>query len=104
RTVLRPTGGVSGLKGNVQHVAFDPGGKWLAACVDSSMRHVWDLAKLSEPRLVQPRQGLWQGELASSPDGQLLACVSTKGVKLYRTADWKALPDLPDNPDKVIAV
>jgi sugar lactone lactonase YvrE len=80
--------------GRAEALAFSPDGKWLAVGQSGQA----DVVRLYDPDTGQCRKTLPADEfaihksvVAFSADGKLLAVGCSKGIRLYRTADWEEL-------------
>ncbi len=106
---LRPAIHLDGLSGWISALAFQPGGRWLAAGGGNQIIHLWDLKRENPavaPVILSGHQG-WIWSLAFSPDGSFLASGSEDGTSRVwdlRAADPSAQPLVLRQGERVGAV
>jgi WD40 repeat protein/serine/threonine protein kinase len=82
---------------NIEGVAFDCTGQFLASADDDSTVRIWDVHAGKEHVMLQPKHEGHALTVAFSPDGKYLASGSLdRTVKLWSTGTWKLVRAIPD--------
>jgi WD40 repeat protein/serine/threonine protein kinase len=82
---------------NIQGVAFDPAGRFVASTGNTGMVLVWDLCAGGGPVTLRPKHDGNGYSVAFSPDGKYLVSASMdRTVRVWNSGTWELLRTLPD--------
>ena len=86
-----------GHRWNINDLAFDVTGRFLASAGNDGTVFIWDVRAGQELRNLQPSHELDATSVAFSPDGGYLASGSMdRTVKLWSAKNWKLVRTIPD--------